>query len=71
MNLSRGDLIYLSELVGNLNLEYFQNTAKANIEPLTPTQMKSQTQALKTGFQSLGNKNAPQVSTYNIREFIY
>ena len=57
--------------MGNLNLEYFQNTAKANIEPLTPTQMKSQTQALKTGFQSLGKKNAPQVSTYNIREFIY
>jgi radical SAM superfamily enzyme YgiQ (UPF0313 family) len=71
MNLSRGDIIYFSEFVAHVGLEYSQRAAEAGIQPLTPERMQAQMQAMKDGLQFTGKNTAPQLSIYDIREFIY
>ena len=71
MNLSRGDIIYFSEFVQHVGLEYAQRAAESGMQALTPERMRAQMQAMKDGFQFTDKNSAPQLSIYDIREFIY
>ena len=71
MDLSSGDIIYLSEFVEHAGLAYSQRVAEAGIKPLTQKRMQAQMQAMKAGFRFSGKQGGPQVSIYDIREFSY
>lgn len=68
LNLSQGDLLYLSEYVEEPGTEYGQLAEEAGIRPLTYEEIRRQEMALRSCISpTLGCKTA----TYDIREFIY
>lgn len=70
MPLGRGDLVYLSEFVDHPGSEYARRAAEEGIRPLSPQGMRDQIEAIRTKLAFAG-PDGPQVSIYDIREFIY
>jgi hypothetical protein len=71
MNLSQDDIIYLSEFVGHPGLEYTRKAAEAGIQPLSPERLEEQMETMKAAFRRVRERNAPKISPYDIREFVY
>lgn len=71
MPLERSDLIYFSELVDYPGSTYAQHAAQAGITPLTADEMEAQLARLRAGLIFPDPTRAPQISFYDIREFVY
>ena len=71
MPLAGGDLIYFSDFVDLPGSEYAQLAASAGIEPLTPARLREQEALLRAGFRWHDPAHPPQISRYDIREFLY
>lgn len=69
--LARGDLIYFSELVDYPNAEHSALLQEADIRPLTIGEIEHQITLMRAGFRFANFDDAPKVSYYDIREFIY
>ncbi len=71
MPLGRGDIVYFSPVVVHPGSEYSRLAAAAGIEPLTEQEMAAQEAAILARLQLHGPDGPPQISRYDIREFIY
>ncbi len=71
MSLSQGDIIYLSPFVDLPGSEYGQLAAGEGIEALTEDEMAAQESALRAQLRTSAPVRPPQISRYDIREFIY
>jgi hypothetical protein len=72
MRLGPGDLIYLSPFFEQPGSEYGDLARQAGIEPLSAGETAAQEAALRQGLrQCLADDPGPQVSRYDIREFVY
>lgn len=71
MPLDRHDLIYLSELVDYPGSAYSALARAAGLTPLTQPQIEAQMEQLRASFTPRDPLNAPRVSYYDIREFVY
>lgn len=69
MPLGRGDLVYFSPFFEQPGSEYGELAARAGITPLSPDQIARQESALRAGVPGRGA--GPQMSRYDIREFVY
>ena len=71
MPLRGGDLIYFSELVELPGSEYPRLARQAGIKPLSPERMREQERRMRAGFRWHSLSSPPQISRYDIREFMY
>jgi hypothetical protein len=69
MELGAGDLVYFSDFVTAPGQPYGQIAVRDHVEPLTAAEMRAQRHAIESGFKFPGPP--PQLSTYDIREFVY
>lgn len=69
--LTRDDLIYFSELVDYPNADHSALLHEAAIRPLTIGEIEHQIALMRAGFRFANFDDAPKVSYYDIREFIY
>ncbi len=69
--LDAGDLIYLSELVDYPDAPYAAHAAAAGVRPATPHEIEEQSRRLRAGLRAGRRLDAPTLSIYDIREFIY
>lgn len=69
MGLSRGDLLYFSDLVEVPGTSYPLLAAAADAQPLDADARRDQRQAIRDGLRFPGPP--PQMATYDIREFVY
>ncbi len=70
MALDADDLIYFSELIENSDLEYTKRAFQANLSPLTPLEREQQGKIMAKDFKFYQN-DAPHISRYDIRDFVY
>lgn len=71
MPLERGDLIYFSDLVELPGSAYTAIAQSAGIQPLSEPRMREQERQIRMGFRWRDPSNPPQISRYDIREFLY
>ncbi len=71
MPLDAEDLVYFSELVDYPGSEYSARVQEAGIQPLSIELIEHQMAQMRAAFQFANRDNAPKVSYYDIREFIY
>lgn len=71
MPLGRGDIVYFSPFVVHPGSEYSRLAAAEDTEPLTEQEMAAQEAALLARLRLHDPGGPPQVSRYDIREFIY
>ena len=71
MDLGRSDIIYFSELVVSEGLEYARDAHRVGLEPLTHQERIAQGEAIERGLKFSRQPDAPRISRYDIREFIY
>ncbi len=71
MPLGSGDLIYFSDLVELPGSAYAAVAQSAGIQPLSDKRMREQEQRMRAGFRWHNPSNPPQISRYDIREFLY
>ena len=71
MPLDSDDLVYFSELVDYPGSEYSVRAREAGIRPLSIEEIEHQMAQMRAAFQFANKENAPKVSYYDIREFIY
>ncbi len=71
MPLDEHDLIYFSELVDFPRSEYSARAREAKIRPLTIGEIEHQMTEMRSRLEFHRMENAPKVSYYDIREFIY
>ena len=69
MPLSRGDIVYFSNLVERPGAKYSPLARAQGIHPLTTEEMKQQRQAIRSGLRF--GMDGPTLSTYDIHEFVY
>ena len=69
MTLGAGDLLYFSELVDLPGSPYLASVAQAGIRALTADERKAQRRAIESRLHF--TSSAPQIATYDVREFIY
>jgi hypothetical protein len=67
--LGAGDLLYLSDLVAIPGAGYPRLAAAAGLTDLDPAELAQDRRVLRSGFRWPGT--APQVATYDVREFVY
>ncbi len=70
MALDADDLIYFSELIENSDLAYTKLAYQARLSPLTPLEREKQGQIMSQQFKFYQN-DAPHISRYDIRDFVY
>jgi hypothetical protein len=72
MSLDAGDIVYFSPFFEQPDSEYRRVAAEAGIEPLAAEEIAAQERAIREGLRRhLMSREGPQVSRYNIREFVY
>jgi radical SAM superfamily enzyme YgiQ (UPF0313 family) len=71
MPLDHNDLIYFSELVDYAQSDYSALAREAGIRPLSIEEIERQMTQMRAAFTFSNLDNAPKVSYYDIREFIY
>ena len=72
MALDPGDIVYFSPFFEQPGTEYGRLAAEASIEPLAAQDIAGQEAAIRAGLaQQLSGSAGPQVSRYDIREFVY
>ncbi len=71
MPLDENDLVYFSELVDYPGSSYSALAQQAGIRPLTVEEIEEQMRQMRAGFQFRNDGHTPQVSYYDVREFIY
>jgi YD repeat-containing protein len=71
MPLGAGDLIYFSDFVELPDAEYVERARAAGIRPLSREEMRAQERAIRAGLRWADPAHPPQISRYDIREFIY
>ena len=71
MPLDKNDLIYFSELVDFEGSDYSTLARDAGIRPLTVEEIEHQMAQMRAAFKFGNLDNAPKISYYDIREFIY
>ncbi len=71
MPLGRGDIVYFSPFVDQPDSEYGRLAAAAGVRPLTETAAAAQEAAIRHGLRPYDPAQPPQLSRYDIREFIY
>jgi hypothetical protein len=71
MALGAGDLIYFSDFLELPEAEYGERARAAGIRPLTAEEMRAQEHAIRAGLRWADPARPPQLSRYDIREFIY
>lgn len=71
MGLGPGDLLYFSEFVEYPESEYAQMAKTLGIKPLTRREIWHQMEAIRSGLMVPPDARGPQVSVYDIREFLY
>lgn len=69
--LDEGDLVYFSELVDYPGSEYSALALAAGIRALSIAEIEDQMAQMRAGFRFKDPENAPKVSYYDIREFVY
>jgi hypothetical protein len=71
MPLGAGDLVYFSPFVAQPGSEYGRLVATEHIRPLSETAIAAQEVAIRAAMRPHDPTHPPQVSRYDIREFIY
>ncbi len=73
LGLGSGDLVYFSEFVGEPGSEYARVAQSEGIRPLSGPEVHAQAESIRAGLRlgRAGSRNAPKISIYDIREFIY
>jgi YD repeat-containing protein len=71
MPLGAGDLVYFSDFVELPGAEYGERARAEGIRPLTQEEMRAQEKAIRAGLRWADPAHPPQLSRYDIREFIY
>ena len=71
MPLGAGDLVYFSPFVAQPGSEYGDLAATEQIRPLSDTAIAAQEVAIRAALRPHDPLHPPQVSRYDIREFIY
>jgi hypothetical protein len=71
MPLDENDLVYFSELVDYNRSSYSALAQQAGIRPLTVEEIEEQMRQMRAGFRFRNDGHMPQVSYYDVREFIY
>lgn len=71
MPLGRGDIVYFSPFVVHPGSEYSRLAAMEGIEALTEQEMAAQEAAIVARLRPADPNGSPQISRYDIREFIY
>jgi radical SAM superfamily enzyme YgiQ (UPF0313 family) len=69
MGLDGDDIIYFSELVVDDDLPYARDAYQAGLKPLSSQERIMQREMIEDGLRFAGQ--SPQISPYDIREFIY
>ena len=70
MPLGGGDLVYFSDFVALPDAEYGRRALAAGIRPLSQEEMRAQERDIRAGLHWAGASHPPQMSRYDIREFI-
>jgi hypothetical protein len=65
------DLIYFSELTDYPGSTYAAHAAQAGIRALTPDELNTQQAEMQAALRRADPAQAPRVSYYDIREFVY
>lgn len=68
LDLGPGDILYFSEFVDEPGSEYEAEARAAGLRPLRGEEMQAQADAIRAGLRFA---QAPRISVYDIREFIY
>lgn len=71
MPLGSGDLVYFSEFVEFPETEYHDLAQAAGIHPLSRQEMRAQESAIRAELRWPDPQHPPQLSRYDVREFIY
>jgi hypothetical protein len=71
MGLAAGDIIYFSPYVDQPGSEYGRLAAEAGIRPLSQGEIADQEAAIRAEFRPADLSYSPQLSRYDIRQFIY
>jgi radical SAM superfamily enzyme YgiQ (UPF0313 family) len=71
MPLAAGDIVYFSPFTDIAGSEYGALTRAEGIRPLTEGEMRAQEAAIRAGLRPFDPAHPPQLSRYDIREFIY
>ncbi|NOZ26520.1 MAG: radical SAM protein [Chloroflexi bacterium] len=71
MPLRGGDLIYFSDFVELPGSAYIALAREAGIRPLSEERMREQERRMRAGFRWQDPSSPPQISRYDIREFLY
>ena len=69
--LDRNDLIYFSELVDYPGSTYAAHANAAGLRALTAEEMHAQEKEMRAAFVFADARNAPKISYYDLREFVY
>ncbi len=69
--LDANDLIYFSELVDYPGSSYAEHANAAGVRALATEEMHAQEKELRAAFTFADARNAPKISYYDLREFVY
>lgn len=70
MNLSAGDLVYVSPLIVSLDSPYMQSLCEEQSEPLNAAAVRRQLEQLKSGAKIVCSSRV-KVALYHLEAFIY
>ena len=71
MPLAAGDLIYFSDFVDTPDAPYAGLAAEAGVRPLDFAGLRQQEADIRAGFRPWDADHPPQMSRYDIEEFVY
>ena len=71
MPLAGGDLIYVSEFKEQPGSQYARDAVQFGVGALTPADIRDQVAAIRSGLVVYDSSQPPQVSRYDIDEFLY
>ena len=71
MKLDRYDQIYFSELIEHEGLDYLKDAYQKELKPLTPEERLAQGEYIEGNLRFDRRRGTPQLSRYDIREFVY
>jgi radical SAM superfamily enzyme YgiQ (UPF0313 family) len=71
MELDRGDIVYLSELVVSDAMPYAKQALDAGLTPLSTSQCVQQGSNIVAQLDFPGRQHSPSISRYDIRDFVY
>jgi hypothetical protein len=71
MPVSAGDIVYFSPFADEIGSEYGALARAEGIRPLTEAEVQAQEAAIRAGLRPFDPAHPPQLSRYDIREFIY